>query len=56
MQAQMLPMARPALSAAALTFFGSMCSRASTGISTVWKPHFLNLGKSFTLSLVKGEV
>jgi len=56
MHAHTLPIFNPALSAAAFTFTGSMCSSASTGISTVSKPHFLNLGKSFTLSVVNGLV
>ena len=56
MQAQMLPMTKPCLSAAAFTLTGSMCSGASTGSSNVSKPHFLNLGNSFTDSVVNGEV
>src|SRR5678815_2036519 len=56
MQAQTEPMARPCLSAAAFTLAASMCSGASIGISTVWKPHFLKVGKSLTLWVVKGEV
>ena len=56
MQAQTLPIASPFFSAAARTFAGSICSSASTGISTVSKPHFLNFGKSFTLSVVNGLV
>jgi hypothetical protein len=55
MQAHTLPIAKPALSAAAFTLAGSMCSGDSIGSSTVSKPHFLNLGKSFTLSVVNGE-
>jgi hypothetical protein len=54
MHAQMVPMAMPALSAAALTLAGLMCSSASIGISAVSKPHFLSFGNSFTLSVVKG--
>src|SRR5688572_28610102 len=56
MQAQRLPMARPFLSAAAFTFAGSMCDGSSTGISTVSKPHFLNLGKCLVLSVMNGDV
>src|SRR3954468_6432210 len=56
MQAQTEPQARPFLSSSALTCFGSMWDGSSRGISTDWKPHFLNFGKSFVLSLVNGEV
>src|SRR3954454_16675460 len=56
MHAQTLPQTKPFLSSAAFTFAGSMCDGSSTGISTVSKPHFLNLGNSFTLSVVKGDV
>src|SRR5881394_546709 len=56
MQAQTEPHANPCLSNSAFTKAGSMCDKSSTGISTVSKPHFLNVLKSFVLSLVKGEV
>jgi len=55
MHAQTEPMAIPAFSAAALRTAGLMCSGASTGISTVSKPHDLNVLNSFVLSVVKGE-
>ena len=48
-------MAMPALSAAARTLTGSMWDGSSMGSSRVSKPHFLNLGKSFTLSVTNGE-
>src|SRR4051812_24823973 len=55
MQAHTLPTAIPALSAAAFTAAGSMCDGSSIGISTVSKPHFLNVAKSLVLSVVNGE-
>jgi len=55
MQAQMDPQARPALSSSARTWAALMCDGSSMGISTVWKPHFLNWAKSFVLSSVNGE-
>src|SRR5829696_7057646 len=56
MHAQTLPIATPALSAAAFTFAGSMCDGSSIGISTESKPQSLNFLKSRVLSVVKGEV
>src|ERR1051326_7555003 len=56
MQAQTEPQANPCLSNSSFTKAGSMWEVSSTGISTVSKPHFLNVLKSFVLSLVKGEV
>ena len=55
MQAQMDPMAMPALAAAAFRNFGSVCEGSSIGISTVWKPQFLSFLNRCTLSLVNGE-
>src|SRR5437868_1853697 len=55
MHAHTLPIARLFLSAAAFTAAGSMCAGSSMGISTVSKPHFLNVGKSTVLSVVNGE-
>src|SRR4051812_32222589 len=52
----MLPIAMPALAAAAFTFAVSMCDGSSMGISTVSKPQRLNVVKSFVLSVVNGEV
>ena len=45
----------PAFAAAALSAAGSMCSGASTGISTVSKPQDLNFLNNWTLSVLKGE-
>src|SRR2546425_132760 len=56
MQAQTEPQTSPSLSSARFTCAGSMCDGSSTGISTVSKPHFLKVLKSFVLSLVNGEV
>src|SRR2546427_564477 len=56
MQAQTDPQTRPCLSSSRFTCAGSMWDGSSTGISMVSKPHFLKRGKSFVLSLVKGEV
>ena len=55
MQAQMEPIAMPALAAAAFKNLGSVCDGSSIGISTVWKPQFLSFLKRWTLSLVNGE-
>src|ERR1043166_7579301 len=56
MHAQTDPQTRPCLSNSCFTCPGSMCDGSSTGISIVSNPHFLKRGKSFVLSLVKGEV
>src|SRR6266576_2456625 len=56
MQAQTEPQTRPFFSNSACTYFGSMWDGSSTGISTVSKPHFLNMGNSLVESLVKGDV
>src|SRR5258705_5394468 len=56
MQAQTEPQTRPFFSSSACTYFGSMWEGSSTGISTVSKPHFLNMGKSLVESLVNGDV
>src|SRR5260370_8628107 len=54
-QAQTVPQTRPCLSNSFFTWAGSMWARSSTGISTLWKPHFLKVGKRRGLSLVEGE-
>src|SRR6266496_6128449 len=56
MHAQADPQASPYLSSSLFTKAGSMCEGSSMGISTVSKPHFLNVLKSRVLALVKGEV
>src|ERR1051325_6184810 len=56
MHAQTEPQASLFLSSSRRTCAGSMCDGSSTGISTVSNPHFLNVGNSFVLSLVKGDV
>src|SRR5712692_7684675 len=56
MQAQTEPQASPCRSSSAFTCRGSMWLVSSTGISTVWKPHFLNVLNKAVLSLVNGEV
>jgi len=56
MQAQTDPQTKPLRSRAAFTVFGLMWLGSSTGISTVSKPHFLNLGNREVLREVKGEV
>src|SRR2546430_218073 len=56
MQAQTEAQTSPWLSSSRFTCAGSMCDGSSTGISTVSKPHFLKVLKSFVLSLVNGEV
>ena len=55
MAAQMEPMARPALAAAAFRNFGSTCEGSSIAISTESKPQFLSFLNMETLSLVNGE-
>src|SRR2546427_13115840 len=53
-QAQTVPQTRPCLSSSLFTWAGSMWARSSTGISTLWKPHFLKVGKRRGLSLGDG--
>src|SRR4030095_8570940 len=56
MHAHTEPQVRRFSSNCAFTWRGSMCDRSSTGISTVWKPHFLKVLNNFVLSLVNGDV
>src|SRR5437660_7613154 len=56
MQAQADPHTSPCRSSSFFTKVGSIWDGSSIGISTVSKPHFLNVLKSGVLSLVKGDV
>src|ERR1043165_9573075 len=55
-QAQAVPQTSPCLSKSRFTCAGSMWEGSSIGISMLSNPQRLNLGNSFVLSLVKGEV